>query len=177
MSSNTVERKEKNRLLVMAALFAALTAAATSVLVIPLPSGGYLNLGDTVILLGAWLLGPLYGAAAGGIGAAMADLIAGYAIYVPGTLLIKAGVALTAGSLYRILRRRNATLLISGAAGEAVMVVGYWLYDGLLLKSLAGAAVNIPGNLTQAAVGIAASTALALALKKIGAVRRLFPRF
>ncbi len=177
MSSNTVERKEKNRLLVMAALFAALTAAATSVLVIPLPSGGYLNLGDTVILLGAWLLGPLYGAAAGGIGAAMADLIAGYAIYVPGTLLIKAGVALTAGSLYRILRRRNAALLISGAAGEAVMVVGYWLYDGLLLKSLAGAAVNIPGNLTQAAVGIAASTALALALKKIGAVRRLFPRF
>ncbi len=176
MKTTTAERKERTRMLVMTALFAALTAAATSALVIPLPSGGYLNFGDTVILLGAYLMGPLCGAAAGGIGAAMADLMAGYAMYVPGTLLVKAAMALTAGGLYQLLRRRNFALPISGALGEAVMVVGYWLYDGWLLNSLTGAAANIPGNLTQALAGLVASTALALSLKKIPSVRRKFPR-
>ena len=36
------------------------------------------------------------------------------------------------------------------------MVVGYWLYDALLLGSAAGAAAGIPSNLVQAAFGIAA---------------------
>ena len=57
------------------------------------------------------------------------------------------------------------------------MVVGYWLYDGLLLGSLAGAAVGLPSNLMQAAFGLAASTALALSLKKSTYVRDLFPDF
>ncbi len=51
--------------LVMAALLAAMTCVATMVLVVPSPTGGYMNLGDAVVLLGVFLLGPVYGAAAG----------------------------------------------------------------------------------------------------------------
>ena len=175
--AHTKDKRNKTKTLAMTALFAALSFTATAVLVIPLPSGGYLNLGDTVILLGAYLLGPVYGAAAGGIGAALADLTAGFAMYVPGTLAVKAVMALAAGLLYRLLHRRNFALPVCGILGETVMVGGYWLYEGLLLGSFAGAALNIPGNLLQGAVGLAASTALALALKKIGALHRLFPGF
>ena len=54
------------RAMVMTALFAALGYVATRILQIPTPSGGYVNLGDTVVILGAYLLGPVYGAVAGG---------------------------------------------------------------------------------------------------------------
>ena len=50
----------QTRMLVMAGLFAALGCVATMVLQVPSPTGGYMNLGDTVVLLGAYLLGPVY---------------------------------------------------------------------------------------------------------------------
>ena len=71
----------QTRALVMTGLFAALGCVATLVLQIPSPTGGYLNLGDTVVILGAYLLGPALGAAAGGVGPALADLLSGYTVY------------------------------------------------------------------------------------------------
>nr|WP_325259109.1 ECF transporter S component [uncultured Oscillibacter sp.] len=172
------------RLLVLTGLFAALGCAATMVLQVPSPTGGYLNLGDAVVILGAWLLGPVYGAVAGGVGPAMADLLSGYAMYVPATLVIKALMALTAALLYRALGKKG--LAVCAAAAEVPMVVGYWLFDALLtaLSSgasfdlcLAGSAAGIPSNLVQAAFGAAASTLLALALRRSTYVQKRFPRF
>ena len=71
------------RLLALTGLFAALGCVGTMVLQVPSPTGGYMNLGDAVVILGAWLLGPVYGAVAGGVGPAMADLLSGDAD-VPG---------------------------------------------------------------------------------------------
>ena len=177
MNHGGAGRSQKSLPLVMTGLFAALTCVATMVLVVPSPSGGYLNLGDTVVLLGAFLLGPVCGAAAGGIGAALADLLAGYAVYVPATLVIKALMGVTAGLLYRMAGKRRGPvgLAACGAAAEAIMVVGYWLYDGFLLGSLAGAAAGIPANLAQAAFGIIAATLLTVVLRKVPGVHRMFP--
>ena len=163
--------------LVMASVLAALSCAATLVLTVPSPTGGYMNLGDTVVLLGAYLLGPWWGAAAGGIGSMLADLMAGYALYAPATLLIKGVMAILAALLYRLLGRKGRALVLCGLLAETIMVVGYWFYDGLLMGSLAGAAVGLPSNLMQAVFGLAASTLLALSLKKSAYVRELFPSF
>lgn len=159
--------------LVLAALFAALTAAATLVLQIPTPAGGYVNPGDALVLLGAWLLGPLPGAAAAGIGSMLADLLSGYALYAPGTLCIKAAMALAAGLLWRALagkpsrpRLALAARLCSAAAGEAVMVLGYFAYEALLLQNGLGAAAGIPANLLQAAFGLIAAVLLAPLLER-----------
>ena len=70
--------------LVMASLLAALCCVATMVIRIPSPTGGYMNLGDTVVILSAYLLGPAWGSAASGLGSALADLFSGYTAYVPG---------------------------------------------------------------------------------------------
>lgn len=161
--------------LVLTALLAALTCVATLIITVPSPTGGFMNLGDTIVLLSAYLLGPLWGAAAAGIGSAMADMIAGYALYVPATLVIKGTMALLAALLYRALDRKSRAILLCGFLAEAVMVLGYWGYDGLLMGSLAGAAVGIPSNLMQALFGLAASSALALALKANPYIRREFP--
>ena len=161
--------------LVLASVLAALACVATLVLTIPSPTGGYMNLGDTIVLLSAYLLGPWWGAAAAGIGSGMADLIAGYALYAPATLLIKAVMALLAALLYHALGRKRWALLPCGIVAEAIMVLGYWGYDALLMHSLTGAAAGLPSNLTQAVFGLAASTALTLALKASAYVRNEFP--
>lgn len=171
------------RLLALTGLFAALGCVGTMVLQIPSPTGGYMNLGDAVVILGAWLLGPVYGAVAGGVGPALADLLSGYGVYVPATLVIKALMALTAAWLYRALGKRG--LLLSALAAEVPMVLGYWLFDGALAAlsgggalglCLVGSAVGIPSNLVQAAFGAAASTLLALVLRRSGYVRKQFPK-
>ena len=59
---------QKVRKLVLSALMAALVYVATSIIQIPSPVNGYVNLGDCFVLLSGWLLGPWYGAAAAGIG-------------------------------------------------------------------------------------------------------------
>lgn len=167
---------DRTRAIVMTALLAALACVATMVLVVPSPTGGYMNLGDAVVLLGAYLLGPAWGALAGGIGPAMADLLAGYTVYVPATLVIKAVMAVLAGLLYKALREKPGGLLVCSIVAEIPMVVGYWLYDGLLMHSLSGSAAGIPSNLAQAAFGVVASVLLAGLLRKSAYVRREFPR-
>ena len=117
----------------------------------------------------------MYGAVAGAIGPALADLLSGYAIYVPGTLVIKALMALAAALLYKAMAKKSWAFVVCGAVAEAIMVVGYCLYDALLSGSLAAGAAGIPSNLVQAAFGLVVSTLLALALKKSGYVRKEFP--
>lgn len=173
--ANSVNRTNQIKNLVFAALLAALACVATLVLTVPSPTGGYMNLGDTVVVLSAYLLGPWWGAAAAGIGSMLADLFAGYPAYAPATLVIKAVMALLAAVLYKALGKKNWAFIVCAVAAEAVMVVGYWLYDGFLMGSVMGAAVGIPSNLVQAAFGLIASTALALALKASKYVRDLFP--
>lgn len=183
VENHTAADHGRTRMLVLTALFAALGYVGTAALQIPTPTNGYVNLGDAVVILGAFLLGPVYGAIAGGIGPALADLLSGYMMWVPGTLVIKALMGLTAALLYRALRKKLGAMLAAGIAAEAIMVVGYWLYTALMSLSEAGgfglslviAAAGIPGNLVQAAFGIAASTLLALALKKSGYARKEFP--
>ena len=59
---------KKTLKLVIAALLAAMTCVATMVIKIPLTAtGGYINLGDCIVVLSGILLGPLYGGLAAGL--------------------------------------------------------------------------------------------------------------
>ena len=86
----------------MTALFAALACVATMSIRIPTPgTGGYIHPGDAIVILAGIILGPVYGMLAGGIGSALSDLIGGYFVYVPITLVIKGLVALVSGLIYQ----------------------------------------------------------------------------
>ena len=170
--------------MVLTALFTALVCVATIIIQIPSPMQGYVNLGDGIILLAAWLLGPIYGAFAGGVGSMLADLLTGYSIYAPGTLIIKGLLALIAALLFRSLRKIShhasaqkksclvVPLLLSGIAGEAVMVLGYFGYACLIMGEGLAAATSIPGNLFQALIGIVAGMLLYPLLVKSGITKK-----
>ena len=78
-----------------------------------------------------------------------------------------AGQAMVAGLLLRgAAQLHPLRAVLSGIAGEAVMVGGYYVFEAVFItNSWVGALVEIPGNLVQAAFGVAAGTALLFALR------------
>lgn len=162
----------KLRKLVMSALLAALTCVATLVVQIPSPMQGYVNLGDCFVLLSGWLLGSLYGAAAGGIGSMLADLISGYAFYAPGTLAVKGIMAAAAAFALRAMGNRKSSYAVGGLLAECWMVLGYFLYAALIFGEGLAAALSIPGNIVQGALGLAAGLALVATAERLHLTER-----
>lgn len=116
----------KTKKLVVSALFAALVCIATLVIHIPIPAtNGYINLGDCIVLLSGFILGPVWGTAAAAIGSALSDAILGYTLYIPATFIIKGAVALGASALYRFPKTGLLRAPIAGIAGEIIMIIGY----------------------------------------------------
>ncbi|MEM3930060.1 MAG: ECF transporter S component, partial [Candidatus Korarchaeum sp.] len=83
-------RGSVSKLVAIVGVMAALTTLATMVVQIPTPATkGYINLGDTMVMLSGSLFGSLIGSISGGVGSALADLLSGYAHWAPFTLVIK----------------------------------------------------------------------------------------
>lgn len=141
--------------IVLTALFAALVYVATSIIRYPtFGTQGYINIGDTIVLLSAWLIGGVYGALAAGIGSALADLLAQYVTYVPGTFIIKFLMALVAYLIFTAFKKTNinkvVAYIVSGVVAELIMVFGYFLYESTILEYGLAAAASIPSNAIQA---------------------------
>ena len=156
-------KSDKIQKLTLAGALAALTTVATLLIQIPSPTKGYINTGDVLVNLSAWILGPLYGGTAAGIGSALADLISGYTVYAPATLLIKAGMAVASYFVYKRLsqnRKSFFALLAGAAAAEIIMILGYAVFAGVLYGSFSNALLSVPENVIQGVFGAAASTAV-----------------
>ena len=135
-----------------------------TLLSLPLPSGyGYVNLGDAGVFLCACLLPGGLGALAAGVGAALADLILGWAVYAPVTLLVKGLTALLTGLT---LRRAGKAALPLSLLWCLLVPLGYFLYETILLTAPV-AAVNVLPNALQAAIGAALGTLVGRHLKAI----------
>ncbi len=164
--------------MVIAALFTALTTVATMVIRVPsLGPSGYANIGDTMVLLSAWILGGWYGFMAAGFGSALADLFAGYAIYAPGTFVIKFLMALAAFYLFRLLSKRGnfyLSCILSAVAAEIVMIVGYFGYEAVFLGYGIGAAPAVVSNIFQGLTNIVLGTVILFALKKAKVLSKLY---
>lgn len=161
--------------LVLTALFMALTMVATMFIRIPLPLG-YVNLGDVFVLLSVYILGPIYGTIAAGIGSGLADLF-GYITYAPGTLIIKSAMALVAWLIYTLLlkatNKKMLAEIIGGVVGAILMAMGYFFYEILFFTTPAVAIVNAPWNLLQGGIGVALSVILMRVLTATKALEKL----
>ncbi|MBQ3053426.1 MAG: ECF transporter S component [Clostridia bacterium] len=153
----------KTKKIVISAMLAALCCVATMIIKIPSPLKGYLNLGDCVVLLSGFMLSPIYGLLAAGIGSALADIFSGYIVYAPATFVIKGVMALVTYYGFKLMKKKIGITLsrvISGIIAECVMVFGYFVFEGFMY-GFVPSVVNIPANAVQGIVGIILGVVLA----------------
>ena len=152
--------EQKNiKKMVITAMFAALACVATMVIQVPsFGPSGYVNLGDCIVLLSAWILGGSAGALAAGLGSGLADVLTGYAFYAPGTFVIKFLMALIAWLIVKQLQKlsRNQVVgyVISAVAAEIVMIVGYLFYEAVILGYGAAALAAVVSNAIQGGMNV-----------------------
>jgi len=153
-------------------MLAALVALATVMFRLPVPiPNGYVHLGDTFILFSAMLVGPL-AAPIGGIGSALADLLAGYPMYILPTLCVKALVGWLAA--WRLdLNGQHALLrcALTFAVAEAAMVLGYFVYEWFAFGFALAMAAVLP-NLVQAVSSVALACGLLPLARRIAPMVR-----
>ena len=175
MQTSRITRSPAYRVVSIAVL-TAVTAVFTLLVRIPIaPTRGYINLGDVAIFFTAFTFGPVTALLSGGLGTAIADLLAGYAQWAPITLVIHGLQGLVAGLVVRGMIARPSRLpvagdeevdeavernplpllavIIAGILGTVIMVGLYFLAAGIMY-GFGPAAVEIPGNLIQNAVGV-----------------------
>ena len=137
--------------LTLCGVLAALVFVLTYFPKVPVPvTGGYVHLGDGAIFLAALLLGPL-GIPAAAIGSGLADLIGGYMLYVIPTVIIKGLVALVGCKLYK--KGSWVSAVVAFVLAEAVMVLGYFVFECFTSGAPAAAAAILP-NVVQGVAGV-----------------------
>ncbi len=159
---------DKTKKIVLASMLGALTFIATIIIRVPMPVVGYINLGDCIVLLCGWVLGPVYGGLAAGLGSAIADLSAGWMSYAPVTFAIKWLMAVAAYYLGVKLAKSEKGFglkLLSAIVAELIMVGGYLAFESILY-GFGSAAVNIPLNAVQGCLGLIAGLVIMKAYTK-----------
>ena len=149
-------RNRSLRLLVSAALFAALTAVFTAFVKIPIGTsgGGYLHFGDSLIYLAASLLPFPYCMGAAAIGGAFADVMAGAAAWALPTAVIKACNTIPFVLMRRFGRAKEEQILTKGIAlmpvlSGGITIGGYFVAESLLY-GVEAATVSLPFSVIQA---------------------------
>ena len=108
--SGTMKKKTTRRTC-LTALMAAIIYVFTAYIHVPSHTG-YTHVGDGFLYLAASLLPAPYAAAAGAIGAGLADLLSGYSIWAPGTIIIKALTAFCfTNKLDKLVNKRNVLVV------------------------------------------------------------------
>ncbi len=163
---NTITKK-----ISFTAMLAAMVFGLT-MLHIPIGAGGYIHIGDALIYIAALLIGGPWAFLAAAIGAAVADIVSGFASYAIVSVIIKALIALP----FVLIRDRGEKLLTPLSAlltipSGIITVLGYFLADLVLYR--AGAVADIPANLIQAVGSAVAFILLALALDKAEIRKRI----
>jgi len=152
-------------MIALIAVLIALTTVFTLLIRVPTPAKGYVNLSDVAITFASLIFGPWVGMVTGGVGAALADLLGGFAPFAPLSLVAHGLEGLLIGLVIR--NRRSITWMIGAwLAGALVMVALYLLGEGLFYTGWPPALAEAPLNLFQALVGAVVGIPLVLAVRK-----------
>ena len=173
------------RSIVLVALFAALTFLGTTIK-IPIPSGGFIHLGNSILLLAILLIGYKKGALAGGLGFAIFDLLNGFAIEAPYFILESFIVGGAAALTMRVFNNKInsiAKILVVAIATGIMKIIMTQLKNTLILMftgsdfsiAFVAALTKLPSTLINVFSTIIIVTTIYFPLKK--AMTKIIPDF
>jgi uncharacterized membrane protein len=151
ISSQGMTKDNATMQIILTGLMMAMIVVATILIVIPTPfTNGYIHLGDAMIFLSVLILGWKRGAVAAGVGSALADLLVGYAVWAPWTLVIKGAMGAVMGLfILKAMRKPGKSIL-----GVPVYQLFGMIWQGFLCSRLFYRGGLIYGNFISSAMGI-----------------------
>ena len=186
--SSRSEKNDNTLIFVTTAMMTAMVMIATTFFKIP-NAMGYIHLGDGFVLLAAIILPKKYACFAGGVGAGLADIYGGYAVWAPWTLVIKIVMVLIVQLFFDFLMKRASNgKHIAKIAGIpfaelfayvlAVLwtVSGYYIAQGFISRNWIAPVADVPGNVLQAAVGSVIAILVSVTLGKTSLGRSFYYR-
>lgn len=153
----------------LTAVCIAIVAVLVSSVPVPIAAtGGFTHPGAIAEVFISLAFGPIVGAIAAGVGAAIADLALGYGSFAPLTLVAHGALGYLVG--YLGWKKGINNMVIAWIVGGLALVAIYFLGGATLYGfGFAGAAAEIPFNLFQVGLGI-----LGLLLYQL--VKRAYPQ-
>lgn len=148
------------RQIVNAALGIALVFVFTSFVNVRLPiaaNGGLIHLGNVPLFIIAILYGRRLGALAGGLGMALFDVVGGWLLWAPFTLVIVGLMGYSVGAICEN-RRSMTAYALALAVACLIKVVGYYGAEWIIFGNWLAPLTSIPGNLVQ--IGVASAVVL-----------------
>lgn len=162
----------KTKNLVYAAVGIALVFVCTIFVNLRLPiaaNGGLIHLGNVPLFIIAILFGRWHGALAGGIGMALFDLMGGWVIWAPFTLIIVGLMGYTVGAICEKQRTMTAYILALSAACF-IKIAGYYAAEVIIYGNWLTPMSSIPGNLIQIGAAVVIVLPIVAKLRKYGTV-------
>ena len=158
-SANEVTSKSTKRIdnksITICAMFVALTYVATAFINIRLPiqaNGGLVHLGNVSLFIAAILFGKKIGAVAGGIGMALFDLLSGWLLWAPFTLVIVGCMGFVVGKITEK-HKGLGWILLAVFCALLIKIGGYYIAEGIIYGNWIAPVASIPGNIVQIVVG------------------------
>lgn len=128
----------------------------TAVVNIKLPiaaAGGLIHLGNVPLFVAAILFGKRTGMIAGGIGMGLFDLLSGWTLWAPFTLVIVGCMGLVVGAVTEN-KKSFPRYVLAMILACVIKIVGYYIAEGFIYGNWIAPVSSIPGNLVQ--IGVAA---------------------
>lgn len=147
------ERGQNTKMLVINALFIALTFVVTMFINVRLPivgNGGLIHLGNVPLFLGAFVFGKKTGAIAGGFGMGLFDLFSGWTAWAPFTFVIVGAMGWVSGLIAEKWDTKPAVKYIVAIVVACIIkIVGYYFAEVFLYHNWVVPFGSIPGNIIQ----------------------------
>lgn len=150
--------KDRALFVTITGLFATLVFVVIEFVYFPV-AGGTVHLGDAIIFMSSYFLGP-YAAICGAVGGAFADLVGGHPQYMFATIIIKGLIGLVSGFVLVKLKGKAKNFshyyfpcAITFVLCEIFMVMGYFVYK-LILYGFSEALVAMFSNILQGICGV-----------------------
>ena len=158
--------------LVQTALLVALVFLATkfiNIQIFSVTSGGLVHLGNAMFFISVIIFGKKKGSIAGGVGMGLFDLLSGFAIWAPFTLIIRLIMGWIIGTFSWNSNKRGNDIKfnILGIVISGVwMIVGYYIAEGIIYGNWITPYLSIPANIIQVIVGLVIAIPTSKMLKK-----------
>ena len=164
---------QKTMDLIITAMLVALVFVSTFFLNIKLPiaaNGGLVHLGTAMLFIASILFGPKKAALAGAIGMGLFDIVGGWTLWAPITIVARGLQGYIVGKIAWS-KGRNGTSIAFNVIATIVsipfMIAVYYIGEGILYGNWIAPLASIPGDLVQNILGIIVAVPVCVALKKV----------